>query len=611
MTVTLMSNKFVLYNNQNKSVDTKKTGAFNIPPNYNKTITDLNKTDKLMNGVRQWAGYYREFPDEFVKDYLGISLKPFQKILLYCMMNNNYFAFFASRGLGKSFLTALYCVVRCILYPGTKIVVASGTKEQAMNLISEKIPELMQLSKTSNLKREIKGEIRTAMNSPDPNVEFINGSWIKAVASNQNARSKRANLLILDEFRMIDQNIYKNVLRRFLAVSRQPGYLDNEKYKHDKRYQERNQEIFLTSAYYKNNWSYTRFKIFVKNMLQGKKYFVCGLPYQFAIKEGLANREQLIDELQEDDIDVTGWEMEMNCMFVGESEKAYYKFDSLNNIRKLTRPLYNPNIYNEIKDKSLKYLKKVDGEIRLISCDIAVMGGTANDASIYSVVSLIPKNKNSYYKRNLLYMEAVNGMHTELQAIRIRQMMKDFEGDYIVIDTQSGGIGVFDQLVKKLIDRERGCEYEALSCINNEEMASRCLEGDAEKKIYSIKASGNFNSDISVKFKDDIDSGKVALLINELDAKEFIRNISGYDKLTEKMKVELLQPYLQTTFLVNEMINLSNISEDSGMVRLKEPRSGRKDRFSSVVYANYIANELEKDLIRESSYDSNEQLVFW
>ncbi len=33
--------------------------------------------------------------------------------------------------IGKTFLSAIYCVVRCILYPGTKICIASGTRGQA------------------------------------------------------------------------------------------------------------------------------------------------------------------------------------------------------------------------------------------------------------------------------------------------------------------------------------------------------------------------------------------------------------------------------------------------------------------------------------------------
>jgi len=89
-------------------------------------IENPSKVSRMMEGVETWGSYYREYPEVFCEEHLGISLRPFQKVLLYSMMKNNYSMFLASRGLGKTFLTALYCVVRCILYPGTKIVVASG-----------------------------------------------------------------------------------------------------------------------------------------------------------------------------------------------------------------------------------------------------------------------------------------------------------------------------------------------------------------------------------------------------------------------------------------------------------------------------------------------------
>jgi len=285
---------------------TNSVGAFDTKRKFNKSSENLTKSEKLMQGIAEWTSFYLVRPDIFAEDYLGLSLKPFQKILLYCMMNYNYTAFFASRGLGKSYLTALFCVVICILKPQTKIIVAAGQKSQGMKIVTEKIPELIAQSKTGMLRREIKGSIRTSMNTDDPNVEFLNGSWIKVVASTQGARSARANLLILDEFRMIDPKIYKNVLRRFLASSRQPAFLDKPEYKNKQEYLERNKEIFLTSCYYKFNWSYDRFKVFKKAMLNDKKYFVCGFPYQIAIKENLVNREQLLDELAEDDIDEIG-----------------------------------------------------------------------------------------------------------------------------------------------------------------------------------------------------------------------------------------------------------------------------------------------------------------
>lgn len=66
-----------------------------------KPIENMTKDEKLMQGIAAWASYYQSRPDIFADEYLGISLKPFQKILIYCMMHYNYTAFFASRGLGR------------------------------------------------------------------------------------------------------------------------------------------------------------------------------------------------------------------------------------------------------------------------------------------------------------------------------------------------------------------------------------------------------------------------------------------------------------------------------------------------------------------------------
>ena len=56
------------------------------------------RTSKIMNIVAMRASFYRANPHRFVKDFLGIELKTFQKILLFAF-NYYYFSFYiASRG---------------------------------------------------------------------------------------------------------------------------------------------------------------------------------------------------------------------------------------------------------------------------------------------------------------------------------------------------------------------------------------------------------------------------------------------------------------------------------------------------------------------------------
>lgn len=48
----------------------------------------------------EFAGIFRANPHYFVKYYLNIELKDFQKVILWEMFNNNYGMYIASRGQG-------------------------------------------------------------------------------------------------------------------------------------------------------------------------------------------------------------------------------------------------------------------------------------------------------------------------------------------------------------------------------------------------------------------------------------------------------------------------------------------------------------------------------
>lgn len=483
-----------------------------------------------------------------------------------------------------------------------------------MNLVSEKIPELMQLSTTGMIEREIDGTIRTSMNSVDPNVLFLNGSWIKVVPATQNARSKRANLLILDEFRMIDPQIYKNVLRRFLAVSRQPRYLKKEEYKNNKDYMERNQEIFLTSPYYKFNWSFNRYSVFIKAMLQGKRYFVCGLPYQFAIKEGLTNEEQLMDELAEDDIDEIGWLMEMDCLFFGESEKAYFKTEELKEIEKVPYPIYKKELQEKIKNKDIIGKKQVN-EIRILSCDIALLGGDPNDSSVYTLISAIKSKDGLRYKRYVKNIESHQGLHPETQALMIRRLFEDYECDYIVLDRGGNGISVYAYLCRKLYDNERKKEYMPFFTINEldePKLAAYHTEDEYEQKIYTISASEEFNHDIALDLKDKIVNKRIELLISKEDIREFYNQEAWFNKLSPEEKMDFIMPYMQTNLLENEMVLLERI-EHPKYIKLKEQSGKRKDRYVSLAYGNYYISLLEKELskkVKNNTIDINKLFLF-
>ena len=143
---------------------------------------------------------------------------------------------------------------------------------------------------------------------------------------------------------------------------------------------------------------------------------------------------------------------------------------------------------------------------------------------------------------------------------------------------------VFDNLVMDQIDDERNIVYPAWSCINDEKMADRCKEPEAEKLIYSIKATAQFNSDAAVYLRDCIKRGKVRLLANEVESNDILNKSKAFQ-----------EPFYQTTAMINEMINL-DYTAVNGKIKVTEASGMRKDRYSAVSYANYIATELERDM---------------
>ena len=180
--------------------------------------------ERVIEGMAIWGSFYRENIDIFVTEYLRLDfLKDFQLDLL-CMMNESRnFVWVASRGMGKTFLIALYICVRCILYPGTKVVIVSGTRGQSL-AVFEKI-QLELMKKSWALCNEINMK-ESKFSGQDAKIVFNNTSYIKVVTANDNARSNRANILVVDEFRMVKKDTLDTVMKKFLTSRRMPAYAE-------------------------------------------------------------------------------------------------------------------------------------------------------------------------------------------------------------------------------------------------------------------------------------------------------------------------------------------------------------------------------------------------
>ena len=552
------------------------------------------KSQRIMNGIALWACFYRSNPHRFVADYLNIKLKLFQKILLYAMMHNNFFMYIAARGQGKTWLTALFCVVRCILFPKTKICIASATRPQANEVLLKITDDFMKNYGfgSENLRREI---TYAAVGANKAVIEFANGSWIRVVTASDSGRGARANILLVDEFRMVDLDTINTVLRRFLTAPRQPNYLNNPKYAH---LLERNKEFYMSSAWYKNHWSFEKAKAYTVNMLDDtKKYFICGLPYQVSVKEGLLSREQIEDEMSEQDFDEVKWSMEMECLFFGDTEGAFFSFDDIGCRRTLQTAVYPPSLIN---NHTYKIPELATNERRIMSVDVALMASNKhrNDASAIIINSAIPTNNNNYVS-NIIYLENHEGLNTDELALVIRRLFKLYKCTDLVIDTNGSGLGVFDALIRDMVDPETGELYGALSCCNDKDMAARCKVANAPEVIWSIKASASFNNEICILLRSGFKQGKINLLVSEFEAEEILKDkIKGYAKMQPFEQLQYKMPYIQTTLLIYELTKLEHEIKGTN-IKIIEKTGMRKDRYSSLAYNYWVQCQLEREILQK------------
>lgn len=558
------------------------------------------KSERILQGVAAWCSFYRANPQRFVKDYLNVKLKLFQKFLIYAMMHNNHFMFWAARSIGKTWLTALFCVVRCILFPQTKICVASGTRTQANEVLSKITDDFMKNYGwgSDNLCREI---TYANVGTNKAEIHFANGSWIKVVTASDTGRGARANLLILDEFRMIDKNTITTVLKRFMGNPRQPAYLSLPEYSNNDDLLETNIEIYMSSCWFRSHWSFDKSKAYTFNLLGGRDgYFVCALPYQMAIKEGLKKRIEIEDEMSESDFDQTTFDMEMGCMPFGDTENAFFAFDDISNRRILHTAIYLPSSISS--NRGFKIPDLVTNERRILSVDVALMASKKhkNDASSIILNSAIPKNNNTYIS-HIAYLENHEGLNTDELALIVRRLYHQFRCTDLVLDTQGVGLGVYDALIQDMIDNETGELYPALSCRNDKVMAERCKVQNAPKVIWSIKASSTFNNEVCILLRSGFQKGKINLLVSEFECEEILKEkFKGFDRLSAFEQMQYKLPYIQTTLLIYEMISLKHEINGTN-IKLIEKAGSRKDRYSSLAYNYWVQCQLERELLHQAN----------
>lgn len=323
-------------------------------------------------------------------------------------------------------LVALFACVRCILYPGTKIIITAPILKQANESLLKIKDEFCPQS--AFLRNEI---ARINISQNDGAIYWKNDSWIKTTTSTDNARSAHCNIIIVDEYVKTDKRIIDSVIREFLKAPRDPAYLNKPQYKH---MQERNKEIYMSSAWLKSSWGYDKFLAYFKNFINpNQKYFLCGLPYQISILEGLLMKDEVQDRMSEDDFDEIAFHMEDECFWYGDNEGGVFSFDETSRLRVNKKGLLPLKFYS--RENPVPHAPK-NGE-RILSIDIALMASTKkkrNDASAIYINDAI-RTTDTKYKAHFVFGQTFEGLTADELGLIVMRYFYQYNCTYMVIDT--------------------------------------------------------------------------------------------------------------------------------------------------------------------------------
>ena len=537
----------------------------------------------------EFISYYRYYIDAFAVDILGIKLFPFQRLILRAMARYQSSLLIACRGIGKSFIVAVFYICVAILYPNIKLGIASGNSQQARNVIIQKIKG--ELAKIEAVAREINFPIKTGMD--DCVVEFKNGSEIRAITLAQDrggdsARSWRFSYMLVDEARLVKDNIIEEILIPMTKTKRQNAIKWHKS--------EKGKMIFISSAYLKTSKLYERFMYHYKQMVSGNSSYMCMcFPYQVGVQAGLFDQDDIEKELEKPQMTKDKFAYEFEGIFVGSSGESYFPYELTDQCRVLDRcELEQP------KRSESKYI---------ITHDVAVSDKNGSDNSCTHVIKLKPRVDGTYLKQ-VVYTKVVNGMPLNKQRDMLRKLLHIHFPNTVklCIDVQGAGAGLPSMFYEswEYMDERSGKIIEYPPLIQDDDEETLEVLENALPIIRAIHGMNNFVNLYYPYMKGCFEDQSIELLSQSNDVDILYKaNKISFDEFEQHVEHDILQS------------ELSNIKQDftdkEKMTYTRIVKSNKRDRATSLMYGLAVVCEMEQEnktnLYRKNITVSTQKLV--
>ncbi|MGA0317669.1 MAG: terminase large subunit domain-containing protein [Flavobacteriaceae bacterium] len=193
--------------------------ARNRFPDINKEILDIDGYIEEEEAKILLYKFLRQNPSFAAEFITGVRLFPFQHMAIKGMMETDYFLGIWSRGMSKSFSTAVFALLDAILNQGVHIGIISKSFRQS-KMIFSKMEEIAKSPKAEFLSQCI----TRVSKANDQWVMELGQSKITALplGDGEKLRGFRFERMIIDELLLMPEKVLNEVIMPFLSVIKNP-----------------------------------------------------------------------------------------------------------------------------------------------------------------------------------------------------------------------------------------------------------------------------------------------------------------------------------------------------------------------------------------------------
>lgn len=549
--------------------------------------------------LRKLIAFWREYPDLFVDMIKGeesnFKFYYYQRIFLRIVMRHRYVYATYPRAYSKSFLSMMALILRCILYPGAEMFVTTGGKEQAASITIAKIDEICRLIPA--LEREINWERgKTKKTKDDVEYIFRNGSKINILAARESSRGQRRTGGVMEECVLIDGDILNDVIIPTTNVDR----LLPDGTRHPEEVINKSQ-IYITTAGWKNSFAFEKLiELLVQSIIEPNLVMIMGGTYETPVAEGLLN-EDFVDQLKmSGTFNDESFDREYRSVWSGDAQNAFYSAEKFDKYRVLNVPEYEPTGRS---NKNAFYVLGVD--VGRLGCTTEVC-----------VFKVTPQPKGAATK-SLVNLYTYDAEDFEVQAVHLKRLYYRYKARILAIDANGLGVGLIDFMTKAQVDPETGDILPPFGVAGGtsediKETYKKIKGDDVEQDaMYLIKANAPINTEMYTYAQTQMSSGKIQFLIDEAAAKTKLMSTKKGQNMTPEQRNAELRPFVLTTALKAQLLNLAEENEGINIILKQVSRSIKKDKFSAFVYGLYWIKKEEERLRKRKNKGSLTDLMLF